>query len=76
MIETVEFKPFSARRVIALRDEKGMTREQLAVVAGIPYGTLTTIERATNEPKVNAVARIAAALEVPIGELFAQDGGE
>ena len=47
-----------------------MSQEDLSYKAGISAAHLGQIERATKNPTVETVARIAEALDVPIASLF------
>lgn len=58
-------------RVKTLRTERGETQEVVARRAGIALSTYVRIETGTNEPSFNTLGRLAAALEVGIGELVA-----
>lgn|SRR5574344_1730892 len=60
-------------RIRGLRNERKMSQEELAFKAGISPAHLGQIERATKNPTVDTVARIAYALSVPIAELFTSD---
>jgi transcriptional regulator with XRE-family HTH domain len=54
-----------------LREDRGVTREALAVGAGITVGSLARIELAQASPNWDTFRRIAAALELSIGRLAA-----
>ncbi len=56
----------------ALRYERQMSQEELAFKAGISAAHLGQIERATKNPTVDTVAKIAAALNVPVTNLFSE----
>lgn len=53
-----------------LRDEKGITQEQLEEMTGISQGTLSGYETGRGGWTRKAVMRLAQALEVDIEELF------
>jgi transcriptional regulator with XRE-family HTH domain len=61
--------PFAGtlRRVRRARD---LSQEALAQRAGLSAKHVGDIERAAKDPRVTTVLRLAAALEVPVGELF------
>lgn len=62
---------FSRQKLRAARSLAGMTREQLAVTANVPYGTLLRYENGiTLDPPINAVARLARALGVSLDDLI------
>lgn len=57
-------------RIRLLRNERHMSQEEVSFKAGISAAHLGQIERATKNPTIETVARIAAALEVSITSLF------
>lgn len=58
-------------KIQKLRKEKGMSQDELARKADIPYTTLTKIEIGViKKPSVFAVAKIAEALEISLDELI------
>ena len=59
------------RRVRELRKARGLFQEELAGRAGIHWTYLGGIERGERNPALVNIGRIAAALKVPIAELFA-----
>ncbi len=59
------------QRIQKLRKEKGMSQDELARKADIPYTTLTKIEIGViKKPSVFAVAKLAEALEISLDELM------
>ncbi|MBU1151436.1 helix-turn-helix domain-containing protein [Patescibacteria group bacterium] len=59
------------QKIQKLRKEKGMSQDELARKADIPYTTLTKIEIGViKKPSVFAVAKIAEALEMSLDELM------
>lgn len=61
------------QRIRDLRNEKHMSQEELSFKAGISPAHLGQIERALKNPTIDTVAKIAAALDVPMAALFAVD---
>ena len=61
-----------AKRISWLRDASGLKRRHLEINAGLPRGHVTKIETGTmgRDLSVETVARIAAALGVPVGLLI------
>jgi len=51
-----------------------MTQEELALRTGVSRQTVMSIERGQTNPSVLLAYKIAAALEVPITEVFAMEG--
>lgn len=58
------------RRLRILRDERGLTQEQLAERAGIDNKTVSRCENGHYAISVDQVARLARALGVPSWRLF------
>lgn len=61
------------RNVRRLREEAGLSQEQLAFDAGMKRSYLSDMERGVRNPTVRAVGRLAAALEVPPADLLRTD---
>jgi transcriptional regulator with XRE-family HTH domain len=59
-----------ADNVRALREQRGMSQEQLAGASGLHLNTISKLENKHREPKVTAIAKVAKGLEVPLGPLF------
>jgi transcriptional regulator with XRE-family HTH domain len=57
-------------RIIQLRNQKGMTQEQLSGRTGLAASYLSRIENRHIEPRPNTLRRIAVALGVPVSEIF------
>jgi putative transcriptional regulator len=53
-----------------IRNQKDITQEALARQAGVTRQTIIAIEKAKFVPSVKLALELAAALEVPITELF------
>lgn len=60
------------KRVRELRLRTGLSQEKFAARAGLDRTYYAGIERGERNPSVKQLAKIAAALGVPIGALFAQ----
>ena len=59
------------QKIQKLRKEKGLSQDELARKADIPYTTLTKIEIGViKKPSVFAVAKIAEALDIDINDLL------
>ncbi|MDP3406312.1 MAG: helix-turn-helix transcriptional regulator [Brevundimonas sp.] len=58
------------KNVRALRDEAGLSQEELAFRAGMKRTYLSDLERGTRNPTVRALGRLAAALNVPPARLL------
>lgn len=53
-----------------LRDEAGITQEELGARSGIQMADISRYESALRDPRITTVARIAGALGVPVGVLL------
>lgn len=61
------------RNIRRLREEAGLSQEQLAFDAGMKRSYLSDMERGVRNPTVRAVGRLATALNVPPFELLRAD---
>ncbi len=62
------------KRIRCLRQSHGLSQEALAYKASISQAHLGQIERAVKNPTVDTIGKIAAALDVPVEELFRDAG--
>ncbi len=53
-----------------LREQRGMTQEQLADASGLHLNTISKLENKEREPLMTTIAKLAKGLEVPLGPLF------
>lgn len=58
-------------RIRALRQERGLTQEALALASGVTRNVLIDVEAGRRGLLYERLFDIAAALDVPVGELFA-----
>jgi transcriptional regulator with XRE-family HTH domain len=58
------------RRIKELRKKRGLTQEQLAEKCHMHYKFLGSVERATVNPTLKILKKIAAALDVSLADLF------
>jgi transcriptional regulator with XRE-family HTH domain len=56
----------------SLRQEAGLTQEQLALAANVERNFVSLIERGINQPSIRIVFRLAEALEVSASTLILQ----
>lgn len=61
------------RNVRRLREEAGLSQEQLAFDAGMKRSYLSDMERGVRNPSVKALGRLAKALNVPPSDLLKID---
>ena len=53
------------------RKELGLSQEQLGARANIQMADISRYESGSRDPRISTVARLAAALDIPIAELLA-----
>lgn len=58
------------RRLIELREAKGMSKQDLATESAVSLATIKRIEKATVSPSVDALISISQALGIHLFELF------
>jgi transcriptional regulator with XRE-family HTH domain len=58
------------KRIRQLRMRTGLSQEKMAARAGLDRTYYAGIERGERNPSVKQLAKIATALDVPIGALF------
>lgn len=63
--------PDLGRAVRRLREERGLTQEELASRAGTTFGTVSRVESAKSAPAWWTVRKIAEALGISMAELAA-----
>ena len=61
------------RRLLFMRQQRGLTQEAFAELVGISVDFLSLIERGINAPSFETLEQLAARLEVPVAELFTFD---
>jgi XRE family transcriptional regulator, regulator of sulfur utilization len=61
---------YIAQNIRQLRLIRNMTHEELARISGVPRPTWTNLESGTANPTVSVLAKVAAALQVPVEELI------
>lgn len=73
VIEVNEVSKISQRvgaRIRVLRQQRGISQEQLAFKAGITPSYLGQIERGEKSPTIDSIDKVATALHVTLEELF------
>jgi transcriptional regulator with XRE-family HTH domain len=61
---------YLAQNIRQLRQSRNLTQEQLSRLSGVPRPTWSNMESGTANPTVSVLARVAAALQVPVEELI------
>jgi XRE family transcriptional regulator, regulator of sulfur utilization len=61
---------YLAKNIRQLRKARGLTQQKLAGLCGIPRPTWANLESGAANPTLTVLARVAAALQVPIEELI------
>jgi transcriptional regulator with XRE-family HTH domain len=66
-----------SENVRRIRKNKDLSQDKLAKIAGITLTTLVKIESGTNDnPTIKTLKKIAAALEVTVNDLLAEESGK
>lgn len=65
-----------ARRVRNLRERRGLTQDEFASRCGISVSFASLLERGVRNPSFDTLVAVAEALEVPLSELFKEEGLE
>lgn len=79
MLPTVGRKPKTAEgeqvfnRILAAREERGLSRHDFAEAIGVHYQTIGYLERGEYSPSLVLALRIARVLDLPIEALFSLD---
>ena len=61
-----------ARRLRKLRNDKGLTRQELATSAGLSMGAVAAIEQGrAPDPRISTILALAEALDTKVEDLFA-----
>lgn len=66
-------RPIDHRRLRSTRDDRDLTREELAAAAGVAVRTIASIEAGESEPRRATVAVLAMALGVEADSLLKHD---
>ena len=59
-----------SERIKAIRAEKGLAQERLALEAGVDRTLVSKIEREIANPSLETLVKLAITLKVPISELI------
>ena len=79
MLPAVGRKPKTAEgeqvfnRILAAREERGLSRHDFAEAIGVHYQTIGYLERGEYSPSLVLALRIARVLDLPIEALFSLD---
>jgi transcriptional regulator with XRE-family HTH domain len=65
-----------AQNLRRLRNEAGISQEELGARAGIQMADISRYESAHRDPRISTVARLAVALEVRISDLLERPATE
>lgn len=57
-------------RIIAVRVQRGLSRQDFAAMVGVHYQTVGYLERGEYSPSLALALRIAQVLDLPIEDLF------
>lgn len=65
-----------ARRIRTLRERRGLTQEEFAERCAISVSFVSLLERGERNPSYDTLLQVAAALELPLWELFRLEDAE
>jgi transcriptional regulator with XRE-family HTH domain len=65
-----ELRQQFAKRLRELRQQKGMTQEELASESGLSISFIRSVEQGVNAPSFESLEALAKALAVEVRELF------
>ncbi|CAB4579098.1 MAG: helix-turn-helix transcriptional regulator [Actinomycetes bacterium] len=57
-------------RLEQIRSQRGLSRQALADAVGVHYQTIGYLERGEYSPSLSLALRLAAALEIAVGDVF------
>lgn len=60
---SAEGKATVIEKLVAFREEKGISQNKLALLSGVPQATISRIERGLQVPQIETIVRLANALE-------------
>lgn len=63
-----------SERLKKIREQKGLTQEQLAQRSGLSRRMIQKYESGVARPRFDASEKIASTLEVPVSELLGENG--
>ncbi len=72
-LETDEHLQGLARRIRGLRERRGLTQEDFAARCGISVSFASLLERGERSPSYETLVQVAAALRLPLSELFRRE---
>jgi transcriptional regulator with XRE-family HTH domain len=65
-----------SRNIKKLREKTGLSQDQMARKANIPFSTYLKVENGvTSNPSIQTLLNIAVALEISLDELVSREGG-
>lgn len=66
---------FNPQALLAARETKGLTQEQLAVAAGSTFSTISRLELGKVVPTLTTISKLATALDVDPETLLLTENG-
>ncbi|MDB4975570.1 MAG: DNA-binding protein [Myxococcaceae bacterium] len=67
---TASAASYLAENVRSLREQRGLTQQQISKIAGVPRATWGNLESGAANPTLQVLTRVAAALQVRLEELL------
>lgn len=58
------------KKLRVARKKRGLTLDQVYERSGVQPGEISRVERGLRDPKVSTLEKLAAAVGIPVGQLF------
>lgn len=65
-----------SKRIIQMRNTKGISTNKLAKMAGISQSFMRDIEMGKSQPTIDTLEKICSALEIELVDLFLEESSE
>jgi transcriptional regulator with XRE-family HTH domain len=69
-VSQMEERTFDPKRLAECRSMRQLSQRALAIKAGVSQALIAELERGKHPPSPTSAGRIAAALDIPVAELF------
>ena len=73
--ELADMRHTLSANIKALRKDRGLAQERLALEAGVDRTVVSKIEREVSNPSLEILVKLAFVLKVPVSELLSKSPG-
>ena len=73
--ELADIRHTLSANIKALRKDRGLAQERLALEAGVDRTVVSKIEREVSNPSLEILIKLAIVLKVPVSELLSKSPG-